>query len=424
MGNVRLQEPPFALPYETIIHGRYLVQEVIGAGGFGITYRGIDLSGSSQVAIKEYYPNGNATRAPGTVLVNVHSQESAFRKGMDKFLQEARIIYHYHNPNILRIFSLFEENNTAYYVMEYLTGRDLKAIIKDSGGRLPWNRLKGIILPVMDALHVIHSDGVIHRDISPDNIYVCDDGTPRLIDFGNARSYSVSREFTVILKKNFAPPEQYISNGRQGPWTDVYAMAATIYRGLTGILPPEAPERQRHDSIIWPDDAGSDAPRTVNNAVMRGLALGEFDRYATMKEFRNDLEPENDAGLTASMGNVITDIAGRFRFKDISFKTGTKRLVCCSGVYFGQTINIDGDIVFGRDNSCNILFPKTSAGVSRIHCQIIKDRFPGRINIVDCGSTYGTFVNGIRLTAGQPCSLKNGDMISFGQDNSFRYETH
>ena len=422
MDESRLQEPPFALPYESIIHGRYLINEVIGVGGFGITYKGTDLNTGSPVAVKEYYPNGNATRTPGTVFVNIHSTYSAYKNGMDKFLQEARIIYHYKNANILKIFSLFEENNTAYYIMEYLTGRDLKKILKERGGRLPWRELRNIVFPVMDALALIHRDGVIHRDISPDNIYVCDDGSPRLIDFGTARKYSLNTSMTVILKKGFAPPEQYMSNGRQGPWTDVYAMAATIYRSLTGSLPSEAPERQKRDDLIPPDAAGSDAPASVNRAVMKGLALNEFERYATMDEFRNGLEPAAGGGFTGAITGMITDFADRFRSREISYKNGVKRIVCGSGVYSGQTINIEKDLVFGRDPSCGVVFPKSSAGVSRIHCQIVLDNGRERALLVDCGSTYGTFLNGVRLSPGVPEVLENGSIISFGQDNSFRYE--
>ena len=422
MDDSKIQEPPFALPYESIIHGRYLIQEVLGVGGFRITYRGQDLKESRRIAVKEYYPNGNATRLPGTVKVEIHSAYGTFKKGMDKFLQEARIIYHYSNENILRIYSLFEENNTAYYIMEYLEGKDLKQVLKENGGRLHWHDVKKIVLPVMDALQLIHQDGIIHRDISPDNSYVCTGDRPKLIDFGTARSYVSDREMTVILKKGFAPPEQYLQNGKQGPWTDVYAMAATIYRCLTGQLPPEAPDRQRNDTISSPETLGSDAPYQINRALMKGLALGEFDRFRTIYEFRNELEGSGDIGLTA-VSNVFTGFAEKFLSRSISVKGGIKRIICGSGVYAGQTINIEEDIVFGRDTSCNVLFPKTSAGVSRVHCQIILDKSEGNAMLLDCGSTYGTFLNGVRLQPGIPMTLENGSIFSFGQDNSFRYET-
>ena len=422
MDGTRIQDPPFALPFDTIIHGRYLVQNVIGFGGFGITYRGMDLKENKMIAIKEYYPNGVATRAPGTVSVNIHSSYESYKKGMDKFLQEARIIYHYRNPYILTIFSLFEENNTAYYVMEYLTGKDLKQVLKEHGEKLPWNELKKIIIPVMDALSVIHQDGVIHRDISPDNIYVCADGSPRLIDFGTARVYTGSSEMTVIIKKGFAPPEQYSSRARQGPWTDVYAMGATIYRSLTGKMPPESLDRQRADNILPLESAGSDAPASVNRAVMKAMSLCEFQRYGTIYEFRNDLESVGEIGLT-SVANVFTSFAERFLSRPISVKGGVKRIVCESGIYAGQTINVETDLIFGRDTGCNVLFPKTSAGVSRVHCQIMLTHGNSQAMLLDCGSTYGTFLNGMRMAAGVPQILENGSIFSFGQDNSFRYET-
>ncbi|WP_026499268.1 FHA domain-containing serine/threonine-protein kinase [Butyrivibrio sp. WCD2001] len=422
MDGSKIQEPPFALPFETIIHGRYLIQDVIGVGGFGITYRGIDLKENKLIAVKEYYPNGIATRIPGMLDVNVHSSKDIFRKGMDKFLQEARIIYHYNNPYILTIYSLFEENYTAYYVMEYLTGSDLKHILARRGDKLSWQQLKGIILPIMDALVLIHQDGVIHRDISPDNIYVCEDGSPRLIDFGTARVFSENQEMTVIIKKGFSPPEQYSSTGKQGPWTDIYAMAATMYRCLTGIMPPESVDRLRNDAIVPPENVGSDAPINVNRAIMKGLSLSEFQRFATIYDFRNELESVGDVGLTA-VADMFTGFADRFRSRAISIRGGVKRIVCESGIYSGQVIVIESDLVFGRDSSCNVIFPKSSAGVSRVHCQIILVNNRKEAVILDCGSSYGTFLNGVRLNSGVPQKLENGSIISFGQNNSFRYET-
>ncbi|WP_051197437.1 FHA domain-containing serine/threonine-protein kinase [Butyrivibrio sp. MB2005] len=421
MDETRIQEPPFALPYETIIHGRYLVQNVIGFGGFGITYRGMDLKENRSVAIKEYYPNGVVTRVPGTVAVDVRGSHDSYKNGIDKFLQEARIIYHYRNPYILTIFSLFEENYTAYYVMEYLTGCDLKHVLSQHGGRLSWQELKNIVLPVMDALAVIHQDGVVHRDISPDNIYVCADGSPRLIDFGTARFFSGSSELTVIIKKGYAPPEQYSSKSGQGPWTDVYAMGATIYKCLTGVMPPESLDRVRNDTLIPPENMGSDAPMNVNRAIMKAMSLSEYQRFASMYEFRNALESADEVGFT-SPANFFSGFADRFLGRSISFKNGAKRIVCASGIYAGQIINIDSDLVFGRDPSCNLLFPKSSAGVSRIHCQIMVTNGGADCMLLDCGSTYGTFLNGVRLTAGVPERLENGSIFSFGQDNSFRFE--
>ena len=422
MDKTRIQEPPFALPFETIIHGRYLVQDVIGIGGFGITYRGMDLLENRMIAVKEYYPNGVATRIPGTVMVDIIGSVGSYEKGMDKFLLEARIIYHYRNPYILKIFSLFKENNTAYYVMEYLTGKDLKHVVREHGGRMSWKELKNIVLPLMDALSIIHQDGVIHRDISPDNIYVCSDETPRLIDFGTARIFNDGRELTVIIKKGYAPPEQYSSKPGQGPWTDVYAMAATIYMCLTGSLPPESLDRMRNDTLIPPENMGSDAPMNVNRALMKGLMLGEYQRFGTMYEFRSALESSGDMGMTTPAG-FFTNFADRFCLRPISTKGGVKRIVCSSGIYAGQVINIDSDLVFGREVSCNVLFPKSSAGVSRVHCQIILIDGGHTCMLLDCGSTFGTFLNGIRLTPGVPQVLENGSIFSFGQDNSFRYET-
>lgn len=198
---VALQEPPFALPFDTIIHGRYLIGRVLGVGGFGITYQGQDLRNGNFVAIKEYYPNGMASRVPGTTEVDVIKDYDGYQNGKNKFLQEARIIYHFKNQHILSIYSLFEENGTAYYIMEFLEGRDLRQYLQSKGGKIKWSELKYIIFQIADALECIHREGIIHRDISPDNIYLCSDNHAKLIDFGTARNLRENKSLSIIIKK-------------------------------------------------------------------------------------------------------------------------------------------------------------------------------------------------------------------------------
>ena len=285
--SVRLQEPPFALPFETILSGRYIVDRVLGFGGFGITYRGWNLDTGVFVAIKEYFPNGIVTRVPGTTKVAIEASFEAFRLGKENFLQEARIIYHCNNPHIARIYALFEEYGTAYYVMEFLDGRDLMHYLKQRGGRLSWQELQPIILQTMDALISVHAKGVIHRDVSPENIYLCTDHTMKLIDFGTAVSNHSGQKKMVVLKKGYAPPEQYDAGGIQGVWTDIYALGATMYRALTGKIPPEATERLRRDTLCRPAALGAVIPPRVEDAIMQALNLQVNQRFLSIEAFRN-----------------------------------------------------------------------------------------------------------------------------------------
>ena len=203
------QEPAFALPAGSILHGRYLVGAVLGNGGFGITYIGYDLKEDPRVAIKEYLPTGMANRYPGTTTVSVYHTSQEFHYGLKKFLEEARVIYKYRAyGNIISVYALFEENNTAYYVMEYLDGCDLKQYMARRGGALPFEEALRLLLPVFDALEISHKDGLIHRDISPDNIYVCSNLQVKLLDFGAARVSLMerSKSLSVIFKRGYAPP--------------------------------------------------------------------------------------------------------------------------------------------------------------------------------------------------------------------------
>ena len=427
-GESKIQEPPFALPFETIIHGKYLIGRVLGFGGFGITYQGMNIETNEFVAIKEYYPNGMLSRYPGTTQVSIISADNIFHREKDKFLQEARIIYHCQNRHILKIYSLFEENGTAYYVMEFLDGRDLMNYLKSRNGAITWDELRPIAQDIMDALETVHREGVIHRDISPDNIYLCSDNTAKIIDFGTARSVFDGKEKSVILKKGYAPIEQYSSKGTQGPWTDVYALGATMYRSLTGVIPPEAPERQYQDSLRRPSDMGISLPGNVETAIMRSLNVKEADRFQSITEFRNAIFPKVSKG-TDFITSLFTktqiqtrDLADTISSYVYSWAKMNPTLTGIRGIYAGQTFALDQDIIFGRDpNNCNIIFPSGTAGISRIHCQICLNVNGQRAVIIDCNSTYGTYLNGMKLYPGQPAILQTGSIISFGSDNVFSF---
>lgn len=416
--SLKLQEPLFALPLDTIIHGRFLIGRVLGVGGFGITYQGQNLDNGKFVAIKEYYPNGMVSRVPGTTKVNIINNYETFQNGKDKFLQEARIIYHCHSEHILSIYSLFEENGTAYYVMEFLEGRDLMQYLKKKGGKISWAELKYIVFQIMDALECVHKEGIIHRDISPDNIYLCSDNNAKLIDFGTARNVTKDKSLSIILKKGYAPPEQYTKRGKQGSWTDVYALGATIYRALTGKIPVDAVERIHKDTLLTIRQIDPDVPEYVSEAVAKAMNLNEKERFQSIGMFREALkEPSHSffEKFKLSKSNFTENISEYIH----TWAKINPVLVGAVGIYAGQEFKLDQDIIFGKDPSlCNIVFPINTIGVDKIHCQICLN-VNGFTAIVDCDSIFGTFLNGVRLYPGQLAVLQSGSEIRLGNNEIF-----
>ena len=283
-----------AVPIGTILDGRYLIGKVLGVGGFGITYLGYDLTLDYKVAVKEYMPSGFATRGEDkyTLQVTSSSQQQAYDEGLDKFLSEARTLAKFHNtPHVVSVQDFFKENNTAYFVMEYVDGESLKDYLDKNGGRVSFAAASNILMPIMEALSKVHAQGLIHRDISPDNISITSTGEPKLLDFGAARSaYAENKSVSVILKHGLAPIEQYSNHGNMGPWTDVYAMGATLYRSITGILPPESIERIHADSIRTPSSMGITIPPYAEMALMKALAVNPENRFPNIEQFMSALK--------------------------------------------------------------------------------------------------------------------------------------
>lgn len=279
------------LPIGTMLMGRYLVGKVLGKGGFGITYLAYDLKNEQKVAIKEYMPDNLSYRAPGSTLVSTYSgeKEECFKQGSEKFFEEAKTISRFNgHPNIINVFEFFYENNTAYFVMEYIAGVDLKTYVMQCGGKISEEECIRLVLPVMDALIIIHSIGILHRDISPDNIYVTKDGNVKLLDFGAARQVlgEKSKSLSVILKQGFAPIEQYQTKGNQGPWTDIYSLAATIYYCLVGQVPEAAMDRISREDLKTLPMHGANIQREMEKVLSKALSIKEVNRYQTMGEFK------------------------------------------------------------------------------------------------------------------------------------------
>ncbi|MFP5512344.1 MAG: protein kinase domain-containing protein [Alphaproteobacteria bacterium] len=272
----------------TLLHGRYRAGRVLGQGGFGATYLGWDERLRVKVAIKEYYPANLIARIPNAAAVSPFSDEHAdtFADGLAKFLEEARTLARLRDVReIVGIQDFFEENGTAYLVMELLEGRTMKRYLADSGGRIDVKRTLSVVMPIAKALQAIHEQGLIHRDISPDNIFLTNGGERKLLDFGAARQTArPGAGMTVILKPGYAPPEQYSNEGRQGPWSDVYALCATIYLALSGRTPPDATARFMNDKVPRPSELGVALPPGFEKVLMSGLAMRWQDRPQSMKD--------------------------------------------------------------------------------------------------------------------------------------------
>lgn len=280
-----------------LYNNRYVIGTCIGFGGFGITYKAWDNVLETVVAVKEYYPTGLVQRVPGKPQVIIYTGESKeeYMQGLERFLDEAKNMAKFvDNPNIVHVDAFFEENNTAYLVMEYLPGMTLKSYLKSKGGRIGCEEVIPIADAVITALKEIHAGGIIHRDISPDNIMLCNDGRIKLLDFGAARFSDADQERTrsIILKPGFAPPEQYQAKSKQGPWTDIYALCATVYRAITGVLPDESVNRVIEDTVQSPIQIYSDIPERISNTVMKGMSIYPEIRFSNVDELKKALDGE------------------------------------------------------------------------------------------------------------------------------------
>lgn len=286
----------YHLPPETILSGRYIIGRVLGFGGFGVTYIGWDCVLEHKVAVKEYLPSDFSTRVPGETEVSVFDGEMGeqFEAGLHSFIDEAhRLAQFNHEDGIVHIYDAFAENSTAYIVMEYLDGETLGDLLKREG-KIPYGQAIQYMLPVLRALQSVHDIGIIHRDIAPDNIFLTKNGKVKLIDFGASRYATTlhSKSLSVILKPGYAPEEQYRSRGVQGPYSDIYACCATLYRAITGIVPEEALERKANDTLKPPSKLGVDLPKPIETAILNGLNVRSENRIQSAKELADALSGE------------------------------------------------------------------------------------------------------------------------------------
>ena len=293
----------------------YRIEHVIAAGGFGITYLAHQLAFERRVAIKEYVPHALARRGADGVSIEPASprDEADFAFGLERFRVEGKTLVSFEHPHIVRGYDFREANGTAYLVMQFVEGSSLLELLQRRGA-LPEARLRRILIPLLDGLEQVHAAGFLHRDIKPGNIIVRPDCAPVLVDFGAARCAlgRRGRHLTSIVTSGFAPIEQYSDHARQGPWTDIYALGATLYYAITGRMPPDAVGRAARDDVVAAAETGAGRySGTFLHAIDRALALQAADRPQSVAEFRvlladpgpTPAEPLSGGGVTIALGD-------------------------------------------------------------------------------------------------------------------------
>ncbi len=292
------QNPTGLLPIGTVLQGRYIVGRSIGNGGFGVTYIGLDGQLKRKIAIKEFFPNKLAGRMEDNVNVTVNNGDdlARFQNGLEQFLNEAKHLARLsHIQGIVYIYNYFHENGTGYIIMEYLEGTDLRNLLKAHGGKLPWEEAKELVLSVLFILRNVHMNGILHRDIAPDNVFVTTDKVVKLIDFGAARHATRGADDSaeILLKIGYAPVEQYSLDGKQGAWTDMYEVGALFYRMITGVKPIASIDRVQEDKLPIPSEMGIAIPADIEAAIMTSLNVDSRYRIQNARDYMEALGGEN-----------------------------------------------------------------------------------------------------------------------------------
>lgn len=423
------QRNPVALPKFSFLKNRYLIGEVLGAGGFGITYLALDTLKNLRCAIKECFPSEIATRSGDGLRVTVTGDNSEdFEYGKKKFFEEAEILSELLSVySIVNVLDFFYENQTAYMVMEFIEGVNLKKVSQANFGTTAVSSASTVLKEIGKALSEVHKRGLLHRDVSPDNIIIRTDGSAKLIDFGAARNVlgNKSKSLTVVLKPGYAPPEQYSSSGKQGPWTDIYALACTVYFFLTGKKVQDSMSRLGSDSVLPLHKARTDIPKRFSDIIAKAMELDFRKRYQSLEELLKDLDKyESDIGLIAekiksAVSSAETASAAQFatnepvvkvsfwqRIKEFFLKVFTIESAE-SEMLFAQMISgpLEGWLFefspnkilsFGRSSQySNAVIEDNS--LSRLHCTVWFNEQDKRLYIQDFSSN-GTFrQNGERL---------------------------
>jgi hypothetical protein len=268
----------------------YTLKSVLGHGGFGITYLAADNNLGKDVAVKEYLPTEFAVRRDDSkVQPRSTADNDDYEWGLDRFMKEAQTLGLFRHHNIVPVYRAFKENGTAYMVMEYQKGQSLAELFRKHRADFTEEDLLNLVIPLLDGLAVVHKAGYLHRDLKPGNIFIREDGSPVLLDFGAARNAvgRKSKNLTSIVTPGYAPLEQYFADGNQGPWTDIYAMASILYQAVAGRIPPEAPARVKRDPITPAAEAGRGRfSEAFLEGIDNGLKVEEEQRPQTVEQWR------------------------------------------------------------------------------------------------------------------------------------------
>ncbi len=275
----------------TVLNGRYLIEKILGEGGFSITYQAIHIDMQKSVAIKEFFCRDymyRDVRISDNIEIIHKNEKNRIHRDKKRFLNEARILADVSEiPGIVHVTDFFQDNETAYIVMDLIKGDSLE-IQLEKVKILTWNDVINKIIPVIKSLSILHKKGLIHRDIKPSNFLITEDGDYTLIDFGAALHFVGEETHSIYLSDGYAPKEQYLRNGKLGPYTDVYALCALIYRCITGIIPENSIQRSVFDELKWPSDLGIEVPKNFENAIMKGLNVEPEQRWQDMGELYDE----------------------------------------------------------------------------------------------------------------------------------------
>lgn len=444
-----------ALPLGHFLNNRrYRIDRVLGEGGYGITYEVWDFKEGRKVALKEFFPAYALKRDPNRIDSVCIDQKVAYNLAHTRvrFNEEAALLFKLKNvKEIVDVYHGFEENKTAYYTMELLQGADMQKHLR-MYGCMYWAELGPIVIQILRALNAMHQMGYIHRDVTPDNIFLLYNGTAQLIDLGSARQFVSDQSMTKITKDRFAPYEQYEPDGNEGPWTDIYSLCVTIAYALTGSLPDKA---KKGKEIILPTLPG--VPSCVNNAIRIGTSTDERKRYQSIAEFVDALFPGRDifkelqGGTPQQTANYRQNEEQKRKDETQAFRqnrsvtmpvqrqteniykkekrtwtangaNSTCMLACVQGVMKGGRLSFTNSKIqsVGRGFGKVIQYPDDTSGVSRNQCSFVLHA-NGMVYVRDDNSSYGTTVNGQRLPPYQWVALKRGDMILFGKEMYILY---
>lgn len=417
-----------ALPLYTMLNDQYLIGRVLGQGGFGITYKALDTLDNKIVAVKEYMPSEYSERVGKNVspLKDDAKAMRVFEHGKSSYIDEIRTLHQFKNSDgIVKIYTHFQENNTAYLVMEYLDGRNLKSFVKNKGGSISSKLAGGIIIKAAAALEKVHSANVLHRDISPENIFIMrNDVDVKLIDFGAARRNveDSDQEKSVLLKPGFAPPEQYSKKGNQGTWTDVYALAASLYYLVSGVIPTDSMSRMQHDDVKSLDKICSDVNPAMATAVTHAMEIDYTKRTRTCTEFIKELRQTGWDDST-KIGPAPIFISKPPVQPPPPPPPPQRRQIICnvkcvSGMFNGRQANFypGNRITVGRLSECNALVPSNEMIISKQHCIIEYNPQVNAFYVTDI-STNGTFTqNGKRLQRNRREQVAPGSILYLSRE--------